>query len=107
MNRLHNADSAHAITMLQQSKYDSKFIVCGEVIIWVAVIEDEGKGRRMRQQVSDWCPICAEEGKTEEGCRLEYEVPPSSANLYKLIPPTLVIPFPSSQDFNSVFLLFV
>jgi hypothetical protein len=61
----------------------------------------------MCQHVRDRCPICAKEGKTEEGCRLEHEVTPSTANLYKSVPPTLVIPFPTSQDFDGVFLFFV
>jgi hypothetical protein len=47
------------------------------------------------------------EGKAKERCRLEDEVAPSTANLYKSIPPTLVIPFPSSQDLDGVFPVFV
>jgi hypothetical protein len=61
----------------------------------------------MCQHVRDRCPIGAKEGKAEERCRLENEVPPSTANLYKSIPPTLVIPFASSQDLDGAFLVFV
>jgi hypothetical protein len=92
---LHKADATNAITVPQRKEY-SQFIVCGEVGFWVMVIEDEGKGREMRQHVRDRSPICAKEGKTEEGCRLEHEVSPSTANSYETIPPTLAVPVPSS-----------
>ena len=45
--------------------------------------------------------------RTEEGCRLEHEVPPSTANLYETIPPTLVIPVPFSEDSDGTRLAFV
>jgi hypothetical protein len=94
-NRLYKADAANAITAVQRKCY-SQLIVGGELFIWVMVIDDDGKRRRICQHVRDRNPISAKDGKAKEGCRVEHEVPPSTANFHDTIPPTLVIPGPSS-----------
>jgi hypothetical protein len=46
-----------------QRKEDSLFIFCGDVVIFVKVIDDEGEGGRMGQHVCYRCPTRANKGK--------------------------------------------
>ena len=85
-NRHVKADTTHAATQLQ-SKDRYLFIFRGDFTIPVEVIDDERKGRRMCEHVCNGRAVCTDEGKTQRGCRREYESSPSLANLRGLIPP--------------------
>jgi hypothetical protein len=64
LSRHHKADAAHAITMLER-KHDSLFIVRGEVVVFVTVINDEWKWRRVCQHIYDGCATCTKEAETQ------------------------------------------
>ena len=86
-------DAAHAITVLECKQY-SLFIFWGEVVIFVVVINNEGKGRGMCQHIFYRRSTCTNEAKTEVGGGPIYEVSPSSADLCGLVPPPFVAPIP-------------
>ena len=63
-NRDFQADAANTITV-SECKHDSLFIVRGEVLIFIAVINDERKSRPMRQHVCHWRATCTKEAKAQ------------------------------------------
>ena len=58
-NRHLEADAAHAITVLKGKDY-SVFVFCGDVMVVANVIDNERKGRRIRQHVGDRRAVCAD-----------------------------------------------
>src|SRR6266851_446406 len=90
-NRHQKADAAHAITVLERKQY-SLFIFCGEVVIPVIVINNERKGRGICEHICDGRSTCTNEAKVQIGGRTKNEAPPSSANLYELVPPAFAAP---------------
>jgi hypothetical protein len=91
--------------VLQRRNY-SLLIFCGDVVISVKGVDDERKGRRMRQHVSRQFSAGANKGETQMGCGLEHDVSPSTADLYKVVPPPFAAPIPSIQVLAIVDLAF-
>jgi hypothetical protein len=60
----HKANATHAITVLER-KHDSLFIVRGEVVVFVTIINDEWKWRRVCQHIYDRCATCTKEAETQ------------------------------------------
>ena len=96
-------DAAHAITVLECKQY-SLFIFCGEVVIFVIVIDNEWKGRGMCEHICYRRATCTNEAKTEVGGGPKYEVSPSSANLHDLVPPPFAMPIPPYNGAIFIFL---
>ena len=59
---MHKADATDAIALLE-SEDPSLFTFCGDVVIFVRVINDEWKGRRMSQHVCDGRASCTDKEK--------------------------------------------
>jgi hypothetical protein len=53
--------------MVLQRK-DYSFFLCGDVMILVKVVDDEGEGRRIGQHVRYRGPTCANKGQTQVEC---------------------------------------
>ena len=60
----------------------------------------------MSQHVYNGRAICADEAKAQIGCRPEYEVSPSLANVCKFIPPPFVVPSPIPCETGFIVLVF-
>ena len=84
---------AHTVAVLQREGYPL-FFFCGDFIAAEKVVDDEGKGSRMRQHVSYRCPTCTDQGQTQVGRRLEHDVSPSTTDLDKPVPPPFKVTFP-------------
>jgi hypothetical protein len=52
----------------------------------------------MCQHVCHGHAKCTDEAKTEVGCRPEYEIPPSLADVCEIVPPSLTVLFPPSCE---------
>jgi len=87
-----------------ECKQYSLFIFWGEVVIFIIVINNEGKGRGMCEHICHRRATCTNEAKTEVGCRPKYEVSPSSANLHELVPPPFAMPIPPYNGAIFIFL---
>lgn len=88
--------------MLLESEGYPLFIFCVDIVVFTIVINNERKGRRVCQHVSNGFTRCTDETKLEVGCRPKCEVPPSSANMCEFIPPFSTIPSRPSSDRDTI-----
>ena len=65
--RLHKVYASHAITMLEGKHY-SFFVLCGEIMMSVTVVNDKWKRRGMCQHICYGRPRCTDEAETQVGC---------------------------------------
>ena len=91
--------AAHMIMVLESNSY-SFFIFCQEVLISIDIINDEWKGRRMREHICHGRARCT----NEVGGRCKYEVSPSFANLHERIPPPFANPVSPQNKATFIFL---
>ena len=61
------AYASHAIAMLEGKHY-SFFVLCGEIMMSVTVVNDKWKRRGMCQHVCYGRPRCTDEAETQVGC---------------------------------------
>jgi hypothetical protein len=92
--------------VLQRKNY-SLFVICGDIMILVKVIDDERKRRRVGQHEGYRCPTCAKKGKMQVESRFKHEVSPSTTDLYQAVPPPFALPFPLCEDLHIVGLAFI
>jgi hypothetical protein len=93
-------DAADSIMLLEGKEYSLLFY--SKVAISVIIIDGEWKRRRMRQNVCNRRTSCADEAKTQKGCRPEYEASPSWANVNEFVPPSFAIPSPPTSETNLI-----